>query len=123
MSLRSTFTDDKPVNVRFYNGHDIQGNGTRNQPLTQDNVSNFDLTQWQDLVFVYEPAQFSWYVNGALVRQEAAYFNHNLPLYFLATIEANHNDVSENFPGPAVGNNPTLPAQVEIAEWEYWEAP
>ncbi len=114
-------SNDKPVNTFFYNGHDEQVGG-RDAPQTEEEVSNFTLGEWQTFGFLYETNRFRWYRNGALVRDETAYFDGTSPLYFLVTWESNFDDV-DDFPGPADGNNPTFPAEVEIDYLRVYEPP
>ena len=104
---------EKPLNVLFYNGHDRQNVPPQNGPQTNESVSNYDLNQWHVYSFLYTPTEFTWYRDGIIVRQEAAYFDGSSPLYFLATWESNYSQ-PKNFPGPSQGNRPTFPAEVEI---------
>ena len=118
----STFTDDKPYNLMFYNGHDHQGTPGEQDPQTLIPVTNDFLTQWHEYSFLHEPNLITWFVDGVQVRQEANYFDGSLPLTWFVTWEGNYNTFKD-FPGPFQNNASVMEADVEIAYLEFWEAP
>lgn len=118
----ATFTDDKPHNLMFYNGHDQQSTPQRSATQTQIAVSNAYLNEWHEYAFLHEPNLLTWYVDGIQVRQEASYFDGSLPLHWFATWEGNF-DTFKDFPGPFQNNSAVMPADAEIAYLEFWEAP